>query len=136
MGLSIVLIMMSVVFAFIFRIIAAFFHNIIIFDSLLLAIVGGIFCNLQFNIHPAFCLLIGIAILMIMIFLQVTRIGFWLIGTVFSIFWAGVFGALAYEASNYDPIWGWVIGGLSFIMMIGLHIKSREDNEISDTSYV
>ncbi len=124
----------AIVCTIVFSVIAAFFHNVILFDSLAFAIVGGIYTNQQFGIHPAYCLLIGIGIFILLISLHTFKITFWIIGIAFSIFWAWAFGMLAYEASGYDPIWGWVIGGLSFAMMIGLHLKSREDMPTIDES--
>lgn len=110
---------------FIFMIIGLFAGHIILFDSILLAIISGILCNQLWGVHPAFCLLIGIAVLILLFKLQTTTVGFWVIGLLLSAFWALIFGFLAYFISSEDIIWFFVITGLGFAMMIGLHLKAR-----------
>lgn len=125
-----------ILFTVLFGIAAAFFRNVVVFDSLLLSIVSGIFCHQQFGIHPAFCLVIGIIVFFIMNFIQFSKIGFWVVGTAFSILWARIFGQLAYEEFHNDPIWGWVIGILSFIIVMFLHVYARSKMNLSVSEYV
>ena len=39
--------------------------------------------------------------------------------------WAVIFGLLAFIISNADPVWFFVICGISFVIMLILHIKAR-----------
>lgn len=106
-------------------IIDIFFDNIIFFDSIFLAFISGVLCHSMWKIHPAFCLLIGIAVFLVLFLLQKTRVGFWIIGIVMSLLWAFVFGGVAYSIAGSDYTWGFVVMGLSFFIVGGLHIKAR-----------
>jgi hypothetical protein len=111
--------------AFVSTVIGLFVGNIIVFDSIALAIVGGSLAHGLLHIHPAFCLVIGIGILIVMLFLLKTKVGFWVIGVLLSLLWGVVFGVLALIFSNDDPIWCDVIFVLGTLLSIGLHIRAR-----------
>ena len=98
----------------------------IIFDSIALGIIAGVCCNHFFKLHPALCLLIGIAVFALLLFLQNTRFGFWIIGILLSAGWAVIFGLFAFLISNADQVWFYVVCGLSFVVMLLLHIKARD----------
>ena len=68
-------------------VIGLFFGNIILFDSILLAALSGLLCNTVWSVHPAFCLLIGIAVFLLLLWLQHTSVGFWLIGGLLCLLW-------------------------------------------------
>ena len=89
-------------------VIGLFFGHIILFDSIALGIAAGVCCNQFTAIHPALCLVIGIATLLTLIY-------------------AAVFGLLAYFISEHDPIWGWVIFGLVFLVVGALHLRARDN---------
>lgn len=127
MGLLVVEFLIGGVLAIVLTIIGLFFGHIILFDSIALALVAGLVSNGVFKIHPALSLLIGIAVFFGLFFLQKTRVGFWIIGGLLSLFWAMVFGGIAYEATGYDKIWGYVVFGLALVIMIALHLKARND---------
>ena len=76
--------------------------------------------------HPALCLLIGIAALAVLLVLQRTRAGFWIIGGLLSAVWAFVFGTAAYLVSEGDMLWFYVILGLGFVAVGGLHLRARD----------
>ena len=48
-----------------------------------------------------------------------------IIGVLLSAVWAIIFGLLAFIISNADPVWFFVICGISFVIMLILHIKAR-----------
>lgn len=54
----------SVLAGLVFTIIGTFFGHIILFDSIFLAVISGLVANKVLHIHPAFSLLIGIAVLL------------------------------------------------------------------------
>ena len=55
-------------------VIGLFFGHIILFDSIALGIAAGVCCNQFTAIHPALCLVTGIATLMLRIFVVFSRI--------------------------------------------------------------
>lgn len=107
-------------------IIGLFFGNIILFDSILLAALSGLLCNTVWSVHPAFCLLIGIAVFLLLLWLQHTSVGFWLIGGLLCLLWSAAFGVLAFFISEHDPMWGWVVFSLAAVIMGSLHFKARD----------
>lgn len=115
----------SIVAGIIMAIMGAFVSNIIIFDSVVLALAGGITANTLLHIHPAFCLLIGIGLFFGLMFLQHSKYGFWIIGGLLTLFWSFVFGFIAYTIAR-DMIWFYVIWGLSAVFVAGLHFYARE----------
>ena len=108
-------------------VIGLFFGHIILFDSIALGITAGVCCNQFTAIHPALCLVIGIATFLLLLWLQNTSIGFWLVGGLLTLIYAAVFGLLAYFISEHDPIWGWVIFGLVFLVVGALHLRARDN---------
>lgn len=112
----------------ILSIIGLFFGNIIVFDSLALAIASGFLANGLLNIHPALSVLIGLVVLAAMYLLQRTKVGFWIIGGLLSVFWGLVFSLMAWEFSGKDMVWTYVVLGLGIILMMGLHIHARRRN--------
>lgn len=119
------LIVIGVIIGLIFTIIGLFLGHIILFDSLALGIVAGVCCKQFLSIHPALCIVIGIAVFLLLFWLQNTSVGFWVIGGLLSLAYAFVFSAIAYDATHKDPVWGWVVFGLSFLIMGGLHLRAR-----------
>ncbi len=51
-------------------VIGLFFGHIILFDSIALGIAAGVCCNQFTTIHPALCLVIGIATFLLLLWLQ------------------------------------------------------------------
>ena len=112
-------------------VIGLFFGHIILFDSISLGIAAGVCCNQFTAIHPALCLVIGIATFLLLLWLQNTSIGFWLVGGLLTLIYAAVFGLLAYFISEHDPIWGWVIGLNEMFKIV-----EREDDIIANEEKV
>lgn len=117
---------LGIIIGLVITVIGLFVGHIILFDSIALAIISGVCCNQFLSIHPALCLLIAIAVFIALFFLQNTRFGFWIIGVLLSAAWAFVFAVFAYIFSGEDMIWTYVILGLAFVIMIGLHIRARK----------
>jgi len=110
-------------------IIGLFFGNIIIFDSLALAIASGFVAHGLLHIHTALSIVIGLVVLVALYFLQNTKVGFWIIGGLLSLFWAFIFSFMAYDISGKDMVWTYVVFGLGILLMIGLHINAKRRNE-------
>lgn len=111
---------------FIVMVVGLFVGHIILFDSIALGIISGICCYHFFTLHPALCLLIGAAVFALLLFLQNTRFGFWIIGVLLSAAWALIFAFFAYIFGGEDMMWFYVVLGLAFIVMLLLHIRARE----------
>lgn len=116
---------LALAIGFIIMVVGLFVGHIIVFDSIALGIISGVCCNHIFTLHPALCLLTGVVVFALLLFLQKTRFGFWIIGILLSAVWAVIFGLLAFIISNADPVWFFVICGISFVIMLILHIKAR-----------
>ena len=91
----------GLVVSFILMVVGLFIGHIIVFDSIALGIISGVCCNHFFTLHPALCVLIGAAVFALLLFLQNTRFGFWVIGVLLSAAWAVIFGLLAFIISWY-----------------------------------
>jgi hypothetical protein len=121
-----VLIFASAIFSIIMYLISSWTENIIIFDCFVLGIITGVAVHNKFQIHPAFCLLIGIATVIVLGAIQYgTKIGFWLISILMSLGWGIVMVIIAMIFSLQDDIWEYVIWGLGFIVSLVLHLDDR-----------
>ncbi len=120
-----VFLVLGLAISFILLVVSLFVGHIILFDSIALGIIAGVCCNHFFTLHPSLCLLVGIAVFVALLFLQHTRFGFWIIGMLMSAVWALIFAFFAYIFAGEDMIWFYVVLGLAFIVMVGLHIKAR-----------
>lgn len=115
----------GLIIGMIFTIIGLFLGHIILFDSIFFAVIVGIICNQILGVHTALCLLIGLALFGLLFKLQTTSVGFWIIGVLLSAFWAGVFCLLAFMLTEHDMIWTYVVLGLGFVIMMGLHLRAK-----------
>lgn len=106
-------------------IIGLFFGNIIVFDSIALAVLTGFLTHGLLDIHPALSIVIGIAVLVGLLFLQRTRPGFWIIGGMLSLLWGLIFSSMAYEFSGKDMIWTYMVLALGTILVFILHLRAR-----------
>jgi hypothetical protein len=113
------------VIGLIVTVIALFFGHIILFDSIAFAILTVVLTHGLWNIHLAISIVIGIAVGIGLFFLQKTTVGFWILCIALSLLWGFIFSTLAYEISDKDMIWTYVIFGLGTLMMVGLHIRAR-----------
>lgn len=64
---------------FIVMVVGLFVGHVIIFDSIALGIISGVCCNHFFKLHSALCLLIGVIVFALLLFLQKTCFGFGII---------------------------------------------------------
>ena len=105
--------------------IGLFFGNIIVFDSIALAILAGFLSHGLLGVHPALAVVIGIAVLLGLLLLHCTRPGFWLIGGGLSVVWGFIFATMAYEFSGKDMVWTYVVWVLGAILVFALHLRAR-----------
>lgn len=120
------LLAIGIILGLICSVIGLFFGHIILFDSIALGIVAGVCCRHFLSVHPALCIVIGIVVLLLLFWLQSTSVGFWTIGGLMTLIYAVVFGLLAFLISEYDPVWGWVVFGIVFLIIGGLHFYAKD----------
>lgn len=112
---------------FAFFIIGLFLKQIIVFDSIALGIVAGFTAHGLLHVNTVLAIIIGIAVFGIMLFLQMTKVGFWIIGLIMSGLWGFIFGAVAWSITDRNPFWTygvWIAGALVIML---LHLWSRKN---------
>lgn len=70
---------------------------------------------------------IGIEIFLLMLWLQNTSIGFWLVVGMLTLIYTAVFGLLVSFISEHDLIGDWVIFDLVFLVVGALHLRARDN---------
>ena len=73
--MGVILFGIYIVLSIMLTVIGVFIGNIIFFDSILLAALSGLLCHTLWTVHPAFYLLIGIAVFLLLFWLQHTGVG-------------------------------------------------------------
>ena len=71
--------------------------------------------------------MIGIEIFLLMLWLQNTSIGFWLVVGMLTLIYTAVFGLLVSFISEHDLIGDWVIFDLVFLVVGALHLRARDN---------
>ena len=117
--------LIGIILGLIITIIGLFFGNIIVFDSIALAVLAGFLSHGILHVHPALAIVIGIVTLLGFLLLQRTRPGFWLIGGVLSVVWGFIFATMAYEFSGKDMVWTYVVWALEAVLVFALHLRAR-----------
>lgn len=95
--------------------------DIPLIDSLITLIGAAIAAHSLLHIHPAFCILIGIGVTVILGALFMTRIGSWIISIIYSALWGLLLGLIVFAIAHDDWIWFWVSGGVTFLISLGQH---------------
>lgn len=119
------LLALEIAICLVFSIIGLFFGHIILFDSIALAILAGALSHNFLGVHPALAVVIGIAVLALMYWVQNTKFGFWIIGGLLSAMWGFIFGFFAYDITKNNIVWFYVVWALGAMLMMGLHINAR-----------
>lgn len=107
-------------------------------DCVLIGIISGICIRTYLKWHTVFCIVIGILITVVFWLIMNTRVGFWLIATPISLFWAIMGYCL-----GADKIWSWtlffIFGGAVLWLHICAHNNTNkaifDDDEYQQTSY-
>lgn len=90
-------VILSIALRFVAGLIGLWFAQIIFFDSALTGVAAGMAFNHFAQIHPAICIVIGLAAFFFIFVLQTTTIGFWVIGGLFTLAYSCAFGLIAYS---------------------------------------
>lgn len=119
--------LIGVAVGFAFFIIGLFLKQIIIFDSIALGIVAGFSAHGLLHVNMVLAIIIGIAAFGILLFLQMTKVGFWIIGLIMSALWGFIFAFVAWSITDQNPFWTygvWIAGALVIML---LHLWSRKN---------
>ena len=125
-GFSFVIVM---VIGLVISLAGLFLGHIIIFDSIALAVIGGAVAYNLFHVGTVLSIVIGAGIFALLMFLQTTRPGFWIIGGLLSLVWGFIFSLFAFSLSGKNmliTLGVWIIG-TGF--MIFQHLRSRRKIE-------
>jgi len=129
MALLIFAIVVVVVILFILKIFGLLIGQIILVESIGIAIAAGFLVNHFFSIHPAFCLLIGIAIFFGLFALMNSKIGFWLICGLRSLLWGLLVSVIVFDSTGQDMVWTFVSWGLATLVVFALHYNAKRKME-------
>jgi hypothetical protein len=111
-------------------IIGLFLKQIIIFDSIALGVIAGFTAHGVLHVHTVLAIVIGIAVFGILLGLQMTKPGFWIIGILLSILWGFIFGAVAWSVTEHNLFWTYCIWIAGALVILLLHLWSRKNMDI------
>lgn len=81
------------------------------------------------TVHPAICLGVAVVALLLCLFIQKTKVGFWIFAILFLLVWAFASGLIIYLFVTKGMMWFWLTFVLAFIASISSHIRSRDYEE-------
>jgi len=108
-------------------IIGLFFNNIIVFNSIAFGIISGFLSHGLLHVHPLFAILIAVGVFFLFFFVQNTKVGFWIISSLISLAWGGIFSLIAHGISKGDPIWTYGILIIGTVIIFLLHKKAYDE---------
>lgn len=100
-----------------------FAKSIMTLDSVTIAGIVALELYMTKKVHPAFCILAGIAAFFIIAAVYTSRIAFWILTVMSVINWGCIAGFTIDTLA--DPIWGTVVGLLVAAVTFGLHVHER-----------
>ena len=99
-------------------------ENILLLDSLILSVLSAIWIRTIADIHPVFCILIGIGVLAGTMLLYTQQYIFWIFTAISSMMYGAMIGTIINEITN-DCIWGIFIGLVTGIVTLLFHMGVR-----------
>ncbi|MCI6699612.1 MAG: hypothetical protein MR488_10715 [Lachnospiraceae bacterium] len=100
-----------------------FAKSIMTLDSITIAGILALELYMTHRVHPAFCILAGIATFFLIAAVYTSRIAFWILTVLSVINWGCLAG---FTVDTFaDHIWGTVVGLLVAAVAFGLHIRER-----------
>lgn len=100
-----------------------FAKSIMTLDSVTIAGIVALELYMTKKVHPAFCILAGIAVFFLIAAVYTSRIAFWILTVLSVINWGCIAG---FTVDTFaDHIWGTVIGMLVAACTFGLHLRER-----------
>lgn len=118
------------VIGLVISLIGLFAGHIIIFDSIALALIGGAVAHNMWSVNTILSIIIGVAIFLGLMFLQMTKPGFWIIGGLLSVVWGFIFSLFAFSFSGENMIITIVVWIAGTAFMIFQHLRSKRNLEV------
>ena len=124
-----VMIIIFMIAGFVILIPAAMFlmlyaENILFLDSLVLSVLSAIWIRTIADIHPVFCILIGIGVLAGTMLLYTQQYIFWIFTVISSMMYGAMLGTIITDITN-DCIWGIFVGLVTGIVTLLFHMGVR-----------
>ena len=121
----------SVVFALIIMIPVVMFltlcmANMVLADSLVAAVLGGIVLRFALSWHPVLCILGGILLFAGMSWLYLQEKAFWTLSAASSLIWAYLAGFLVHDLTGADLLWTAFAAAVCGIVIYGLHLHAGQ----------
>jgi len=121
-GLELVI---GIAIGLVLTVIGLFFGNISLFESIATGIILGVVAHKVLLWHPALAVLVGVAALALLYFLQTTSVGFWVVSGLYSVAWGFIVCFVVYSVADSNMMYtyiGWAAGAVAFM---GLHLFAR-----------
>lgn len=112
---------------FILFLVGLFFQQIMVFDSIALGVIAGFAVNGVWHLSTAPSIGIGAGVFALLLFLQMTKVGFWIIGVLLSILWGFIFAFVAWSITDKSPFWTYGVWVMGALLMMLLHLWSRKN---------
>lgn len=101
-----------------------FVENILFLDSLIAAILFAVWLRTVTGIHPVFCILSGVALLIVLMMLYMQCYLFWIFTSISTFMWGYMSALLLHDITN-DWIWGIFLGMVAGAIVLMLHMYVR-----------
>ena len=99
-------------------------ENILFLDSLILSVITAFWIRAMAGIHPVFCILTGVAVLVGMMKLYSQRYLFWIFTAASSLLWGYMVSYILHDITN-DWIWGTFLGFAAGGITLAFHMAAR-----------
>lgn len=99
-------------------------ENILFLDSLILSVITAFWIRTMSGIHPVFCILTGVAVLLGMMLLYSQRCMFWIFTAASSLLWSYMVSYILHDITN-DWIWGIFLGLATGGITLAFHMAAR-----------
>lgn len=86
----------------------------------------------EFDVHPAICFGIGVAVFGLVWLIERTKIGFWILAAIMSIAWALIL-AIVVHFFLHDTLWFWVVLVAATLINVNSHHRAWK---LKDTVWV
>jgi hypothetical protein len=104
--------------------------KIVLTDSLVTSILVGLFLDATSRIPPVLCFIIASLGAIGMAVLFFTKVGFWIVTGIYSLFWGVLWALIAGALSKDNAILEWLVGIIACICSVFLHLTARRYHRI------
>lgn len=104
--------------------------KIVLTDSLVTAVLGGLFLDAINAMPPLFCFIVSALAAIGMAVLFFTKVGFWIVAVIYSLFWGFLWALIAGALSKDNALLEWTVGIIACICSVILHLTARRYHKI------